>query len=239
MRRWRILSIMLFMVCLGGETVLVASQQTQPATEELLAEALRLVQRGQLPDALKPLRQLNTRRLHDELLPVWQQRLTFLLALAYFQSGDYGKATLHFERVRDGYPVLQDYTLWYLAEGLRRLDRLPSARVAYQWLVDVFPDSVHRPEALFQAAETNARLGDLMRAADLYSRYLQEQPEGVHRGEVLIGLGTVQRDLGNPAAALRQWRYVWVEYPEEPAAARAPDLEKRSPLLRGPGCSPG
>ena len=229
MSRWRILSIILVLLCLGGETVLAASQQTPPSTEELLAEALQLVQRGRFPDALKPLQQLNTRRLHDQLTPVWQQRLPFLLALAYFQSGDYGKATLHFERVRDSYPELRDYTLWYLGEGLRRLDRLSSARMAYQWLVDVFPDSVHRSEALFQAAETNARLGDLQRAADLYTRYLQEQPEGAHRGEVLIGLGTVQRDLGNPAAALREWRYVWVEHPEEPAAARVPDLEKTLP----------
>ena len=209
--------------------MLVDSQPTQPSTKELLAEALQFVQRGQLPDALKPLRQLNARRLDDELPPMWQPRLTFLLGLAYFQSGDFAKATLFFERVRDGYPELQDYTLWYLAEGLRRLDRLPSARMAYQWLVDVFPDSVHRPEALFQAAETNARLGDHRRAADFYSRYLQEQPEGAHHGEVLIGLGTVRRDLGNPAEALRQWRYVWVEHPEDPAAAKVPDLEQTLP----------
>jgi soluble lytic murein transglycosylase len=151
------------------------------------------------------------------------------LALAYFHSGDYGKATLHFERVRDSYPELRDYTLWYLAEGLRRLDRLSAARMAYQWLVETFPDSVHRSEALFQAAETSARLGDLRRAAELYTRYQQEQPEGVHRSEASIGLGTVQRDLGNPAAALREWRYVWVEHPEEPAAAKVPDLEKTLP----------
>ena len=92
----------------GRKTVLVASQQTQPATEELLTEALRLVQRVQLPgaQAITPAQHPPTS--DDELLPVWQQRLTFLLALAYFQSGDYGKATLHFERVRDGYPELED-----------------------------------------------------------------------------------------------------------------------------------
>jgi soluble lytic murein transglycosylase len=227
--RWRILTVILVLLSLGGETAMAASQQAQPSTEELLAEALQLVQRGRLPDALKPLRQLNTLQLRDQLTPAWQQRLPFLLALAYFQSGDYGKATLHFERARDRYPELRDYTLWYLGEGLRRLDRLPSARMAYQWLVDAFPDSVHRSEALFQAAETNARLGDLQRAAELYTRYQQEQPEGAHRGEVLIGLGMVQRDLGNPAAALREWRYVWVEHPEEPAAAKVPDLEKTLP----------
>ena len=229
MSRWRILTVILVLLSLGGETVMAASQQAQPSTEELLAEALQLVQRGRLPDALKPLRQLNTLRLRDHLTPPWQQRLPFLLALAYFQSGDYGKATLDFERARDSYPELRDYTLWYLGEGLRRLDRLSAARMAYQWLVDTFPDSVHRPEALFQAAETNARLGDLPRAAELYTRYQQEQPEGVHRSEASIGLGTVQRDLGNPAAALREWRYVWVEHPEEPAAAKVPDLEKTLP----------
>ena len=61
------------------------------------------------------------------------------------------------------------------------------------------------------------------------SRYLQEHPEGAHRGEVLIGLGTVQRDLGNPAEALRQWRSVWVDHPEDPAAAKVPELEQTLP----------
>jgi peptidoglycan lytic transglycosylase len=227
--RWRILSVILVFLGMGGETVLTASQPAPLSTDKLLAGALQLVQRGRFPDALKPLQELNTLRLRDQLTPAWQQRLPFLLALAYFQSEDYGKATLHFERVRDSYPELRDYTLWYLGEGLRRLNRLSSARMAYQRLIDTFPDSVHRAEALFQAAETNARLGDLRRAAELYTRYQQEQPEGVHRSEALIGLGTVQRDLGNPAAALREWRYVWVEHPEEPAAAKVPDLEKTLP----------
>jgi soluble lytic murein transglycosylase len=227
--RWRILCLSLLLIGLGGETALVAFEPPQTATADLLAEALQRVQRGQFPEALQPLRQLNARRLPDELPPEWHQRLTFLLAVASFESADYAKATLHFERVRDSYPALQDYVLWYLAEGLRQLDRLSSARVVYQWLVDKFPDSVHRPEALVQAAETNARLGDLESAASLYRRYLQEQPEGAHRGEVLVGLGIVQRDLGNPAEALRQWRYVWVEHPEDPSAARIPELEKTLP----------
>jgi soluble lytic murein transglycosylase len=227
--RWRILSVILVLHGLGGGTALAASQPAPLSTDELLAGALQLVQRGRFPDALKPLQELNTFRLRDQLTPGWQQRLPFLLALAYFQSGDYGKATLHFERVRDSYPELRDYTLWYLGEGLRRLNRLSSARMAYQWLVDTFPDSVHHSEALFQAAETNARLGDLRRAAELYKRYQHEQPEGTHRSQASIGLGTVQRDLGNPAAALREWRYVWVEHPEDSAAAKVPDLEKTLP----------
>ena len=114
MSRWRILTVILVLLSLGGETVMAASQQAQPSTEELLAEALQLVQRGRLPDALTALRQLNTLQLRDQLTPMWQQRLPFLLALAYFQSGDYGKATLHFERARDSYPELRDYTLWYV-----------------------------------------------------------------------------------------------------------------------------
>jgi soluble lytic murein transglycosylase len=36
----------------------------------------------------------------------------------------------------------------------------------------------------------------------------------------------VQRDLGNPQAALREWRYLWVEHPEQAAALQVPDLER-------------
>src|SRR5262245_34904442 len=89
----RILSLML-LVCLGGEMVSGASQPRQPASTELLSEALQFAQRGQLFNALPALRQLNARGRHDELPPMWPQRLTFLLGLAYFQAEDYGKAAI-------------------------------------------------------------------------------------------------------------------------------------------------
>src|SRR5262245_45535585 len=239
MSHWRILIVILVLLTLCGGTLATAPQQVQRATEELLSEALRFVQLGRFTDALRPLRQLNRPDLRGQLTPVWQRRLPFLLGLAYFQSGDYSKATLHFERVRENYPELRDYTLWYLGEGLLQLERLPAARTAYQWLLDAFPDSVHRSEALFRMADANTRLGDLQRAADLYGRYQREYPEGARRGEVIIRLGMVQRDLGNPALALREWRSLWFEYPEDPAAAKVPDLEKTlSPPFVVPDLSP-
>ena len=146
---------------------MAASQQAQLSTRSCSPKPCSSCSAVDSPRRAHCLAPAQHLQLRDQLTPVWQQRLPFLLALAYFQSGDYGKATLHFERARDSYPELRDYTLWYLGEGLRRLDRLPSARMAYQWLVDAFPDSVHHPEALFQAAEINARLGDLRRAAEL------------------------------------------------------------------------
>jgi soluble lytic murein transglycosylase len=228
MSLWRIVTLVVVLLNLCGEITAATSPQA-PLADELLAEALQLVQLGRFADALQPLRQLNTPRLRGQLTPAWERRLPFLLAFAYFQSGDYGKAALHFERVREKYPELRDYTLWYLGEGLRRLDRVPAGRTAYQWLLDAFPDSVHRAEALFRSAEANARLGDLQRGAELYTRYQREYPEGAHRGEVYIRLGIVQRDLGNPAAALREWRNLWLEHPEDPAAANVPGLESTLP----------
>src|ERR671937_776549 len=73
--------------------------------------------------ALPSLRQLYTSPRRHELGPVWGRRLPFLLGYLYFQSGDYSKATLHFERARENYPELQDYTLWYLGEALLHLER--------------------------------------------------------------------------------------------------------------------
>jgi peptidoglycan lytic transglycosylase len=226
MSRWPIITVVVVLLSLGVEAFGAASQAPPPTAETLLTEALQLVHAGRFPDALRPLRQLNTPRFQGHLTPVWERRLPFLLALAYFQVGDYGRATLHFERARESYSELRDYTLWYLGEGLRQLDRVPPSRTAYQWLLDAFPDSVHRAEALFRLAQANARLGDLQSAAELYSRYQGEYPEGVHRGDAVIGLGIVQRDLGNAGAALREWRNLWVQHPEDPAAAQVPDLEK-------------
>lgn len=226
MSRWPIITLVVVFLSLDGESLETASQQAPQAAEQVLTAALQLVNTGRFSDALGPLRQLNTSRLRGQLPPVWERRLPFLLALAYFQLGDDAKAILHFERARESYPELRDYTLWYLGEGLRRLDRVPPSRTAYQWLLEAFPDSVHRAGALFRLAEAHARLGELQRATELYSRYQHEYPEGVYRGEIAIGLGIVQRDLGNAAAALREWRKLWVEHPEDPAAVKVPDLEK-------------
>jgi soluble lytic murein transglycosylase len=232
MSRWPIITVVVVLLSLDGATLAASSQQRPQAAEQVLTEALQLVQSGRFSEALVPLRQLNTRRLRGYLTPAWERRLPFLLALAYFQSGDDAKAILHFERARESYPELRDHTLWYLGEGLRRLERIPSSRIAYQGLLDGFPDSVHHAQALFRLAEANARLGDLQRATELYSRYQREYPDGARRGEVIIGLGIVQRDLGNTSAALREWRNLWVEHPEDAAAVKVPDLEKTlSPAL--------
>jgi soluble lytic murein transglycosylase len=229
MTRWRAVIVLVLLICLSDVGFLRASQPSQRSADEVLAEALQLVQGDRFSEALRPLRQLNTPNLRGRLSPLWQRRLPFLLAYASFQSGDYAKSTLHFERAREIYPELQDYTLWYLGEGLFRLERFQPARMAYQWLLDVFSDSVYRSEALFRAAEASARLGELQRAADLYTQYRQDYHDGARRGEVSIRLGTVQRDMGNPAAALGEWRALWIEYPEDTAAAQVPELEKTLP----------
>jgi soluble lytic murein transglycosylase len=226
MSRWPLITVVVVLLSLHGKSLETATQQGPQAAEQVLTEALQLVHADRFSDALGLLRQLNAPRLRGQLPPVWERRLAFLVALAFFQSGDHAKAVLHFERAREIYPELRDYTLWYLGEGLRRLDRVLPSRTAYQWLLDAFPDSIHRAETLFRLAQANARLGDLQRATEIYTRYQRDYPEGVHRGEVVVGLGLVQRDLGNAAAALREWRTLWVDHPEDPAAAEVPDLEK-------------
>ena len=229
MTRWRAVIVLVLLTSLSGVGFLRASQPSRSSADEVLAEALQLVQGGRFSEALRPLRQLNTPTLRGRLSPLWQRRLPFLLGYASFQVGDYAKSTLHFERAREIYPELQDYTLWYLGEGLFRLERFQSARMAYQWLLDAFPDSLYRSEALFRAAEANVRLGELRRAADLYAQYRRDYGDGARRGEVYIRLGSVQRDLGNPAAALGEWRTLWIEHPEDTAAAQVPELEKTLP----------
>jgi soluble lytic murein transglycosylase len=226
-RRGIVNGVLLFYLLTGYP--LQAMQMPQVPAERLLGEALQLIQSGHSQAALTPLRQISTAPLYNDLSPTWQRRLPFLLGYHYLQTGDFSKATLYLERAREEYPELQDYTLWYLAEGLLRLNRLQGARTALQWLLDAFPESLHRSEALFQAAEANARLGDLQRAADLYAQYRWEYPEGSRRDEVYLRLGIVQRDLGNPQAALREWRHLWLEHPEDAAADQVPALERTLP----------
>jgi soluble lytic murein transglycosylase len=216
---------------LCGFTLLGATplQPSPSSAQHLLAEGLQRVQDQQWVEALPPLRQAYAPPFRQHLDPTWQQRLPFLLGYLYFRTGDDRKATLHLERARESLPALRDYTLWYLGRALTRLGRLPAARAALRGLLDAFPESLHRPEAIFAAAEVHRRLGDLATAADFYHRYQQEYPAGPRRGEVLIGLGSVYRDMGDPWEALRTWRSLWIGSPEDPAAEAVPELERTLP----------
>src|SRR5919109_2639392 len=109
---------------------LAAAQPSEPSPQQVLAQSLNLIQAGLVSEALPLLRQLYTSRRRHELGPAWQRRLPFLLGYLYLRSGDYSRATLHFERARENYPELQDYTLWYLGESLLHLERTQAARTA-------------------------------------------------------------------------------------------------------------
>lgn len=220
---------LLLVLCWVNQVGAAPLQPSPSSAQSLLTEGLQRLQDQQWAEALSLLRQAYAPQMRQHLAPSWQQRLPFLLGYLYFRTGEDAKATLYLERARESLPVLRDYTLWYLGQALIRLDRLSAARGALQWLLDGFPESLHRAEALFAAAELHRRLGSLAQAADLYGRYQREYPAGPRRGEVLIGLGLVYRAMGDPWGALRTWRSLWVEFPEDPAAAAVPALEQTLP----------
>jgi soluble lytic murein transglycosylase len=207
----------------------LAGEPSPPAASPALAETLALVQQRRLSEAVEALRRWSAAQDAAQLSPAWQQRLPFLMGYLLFHLGDYGKALLYLEQAREHYPALQDYVLWYVGQCLLRLERFAAARTALQGLIDAHPDSLHRPEALFFAAEASRRMGDLARAEELYRRYRREYPDGAHRGEVQLGLGLVYREMGRPDAALGEWRALWIEHPEDPAAAAVPALERTLP----------
>ena len=218
-----LLSVVLQQPCRG------AASSAPPSPERSLADALLFVQTGRFEEALLPLRQLYAPPLRDALTPQWQRRLPFLLGYAYFRTGDYRRAALHLEQARAGYPELRDYTLWLLGEALLHLGRAPQARTAFRGLLEAFPESVHRREASFKAAEASLLARDFSPAVDLLTRYQQEYPDSARHGEVHIRLGMAYRDMGNPEGALSEWRHVWLDHPEDPAAMRVPDLERSLP----------
>jgi soluble lytic murein transglycosylase len=234
MHRLRLVSLCVSLCFVSAQFSAGAPLPGPQSADEALAEALHHIQIERHAEALRALRSLNSPRLRSQLSPIWQRRLPFLLGHASFHTGEYGKAMLHFERARETYPEMQDYSLWYLGEGLFRLERFGPARAALQWLLDAFPDSLHREQALLRLAETHVRLGDLPGAADLYSQYRLAYPDGEQLGEVALRLGLVQRDMGNPAAALREWRELWLGRPEHPASAQIPALEKTLPPTFSP-----
>ncbi|MBI3329770.1 MAG: tetratricopeptide repeat protein [Nitrospinae bacterium] len=227
MRRW--LTCIGVLMYLLGEPLAGAAQPESSSAERILAETLHLIQVGRLKDALVPLQELYTAPLREAISPDWQRRLPFLLGYLSFQTGDSSEAVRHLQDAGEIYPELQDYTVWYLGQALVHLGRMQQAQVAFQRLLDAYPDSVHRREALFKAAETSAQAGELSRAMDLYAGYQREFPQATRHGEVHLRLGMLQRDMGDLEGALREWRHLWLEHPEDAAASMVPDLERTLP----------
>ncbi len=229
MNRRRVLVCISLLLCLLGAPPVGAPQPSPPSLAPVLAQTLQLIQAGRLKDALPPLQQLYTAPLRDALGPDWRKRIPFLLGYVYFRTADYSRAALHFEGARHGYPELQDYALWYLGQALLRLGRIQQASAVFQHMLAAFSDSLHRPEVLVEAAEAHVQSGDLAQAISLYSTYQREYPDGSHHGEVHLRLGITQRDMGDSEGALREWRHLWLEHPEDPAAAIVPELERTLP----------
>jgi soluble lytic murein transglycosylase len=224
-----VMAALIIAVCWFSQLMAASPPATPASAQQLLSQGLQYLQEQQWAEALAAFRQAYTPSLRQHLPPTWQQRLPFLLGYLYVRTGEDSKATLHLERARESLPALRDYTLWYLGQALLRLNRLQPARAALQGLLQAYPESLHRPEALFAMAEVNRRLGDLARAAELYVQYQREYPKGPQRGNALLGLGMVYRDMGEPAEALRVWRSLWLEFPEDPAAEAVPQLERTLP----------
>ncbi|MBT7861218.1 MAG: tetratricopeptide repeat protein [Gemmatimonadetes bacterium] len=93
------------------------------------------------------------------------------------------------------------------------LEDRAAARVAYEELLERFPDHQIAPRAWAQLARMDYEEGDLERARDIYQSILDGDGDAGQRNSIRMELGITHRRLGDAAAAIKAFAAVDPSFP--------------------------
>lgn len=114
------------------------------------------------------------------------------------------------------FPFLEDYIRYWLAQTEARLGRHDRAARLFEAILDAFPNSVLRPEVLFQASQTWARSGSCDQAQARFGEAVVLAPDDPQAPAANLALAECQRQLGRIEAASATMRRLWITYPTAP-----------------------
>jgi tetratricopeptide (TPR) repeat protein len=160
---------------------------------------------------------------------------TALAARESMRAGDQGRALRQLGAVagqlraahasptcsRAGVAACQDELGYLRAEALRGAGRVAAAIAAYRRLGGRARPAVMRQNALYAAAELEARRGHAARARADYQRALAAAPRGALAGESMLGAMDSAEALGEHVAAASLARRYLAGFPAGLGAARA------------------
>jgi soluble lytic murein transglycosylase len=205
------------------EIPLIQPLQAEPAEKgscgapgDCLNAAVRLLNRRETGSAIELLQDL----IRQFPGTSWEGRASLLLGKHYLEQGD-PLAAPYFLNVSTRLPLLGDYAHYYLGEALAKRTDANGAATAFDTLVQRYPESVLRPQALYRAVEVWFQAEDCLRVKERHGRFLAEYSTHALLPAVLLREGDCQHRSRETAAAVATYRKIWTQHASSPQAGEA------------------
>ena len=153
----------------------------------------------------------------DDAIP-YRKDARLRLADSYFALKRYADAIQIYQSVGG---TGADYALYQAAQALNRDDRPRQAIETYQELVNLYPDSRWRQEALYRVGYIYFQQQDYRQARQTYRSLLDRFPDSRAAADALYGIGDTHYNDGNLEQAAQTYQQVLSRYPDAPVANEA------------------
>ena len=183
---------------------------------DCLSEAIRSLTRRDTESATRLLRDL-IRQFPDT---PWEGRAALVLGKHYQERGD-PQAVAYLLSAPGLLPLLGDYAHYYLGEALSKGNDVNGAATAFDLLVQRYPDSVLRPQALYRSVESWFQAEDCGRVRERLARFLGEYASHSLVPAVLLRQGDCQQKSRETPAAILTYRRLWTQYAASPQAGES------------------
>jgi soluble lytic murein transglycosylase len=151
---------------------------------------------------------------------LWAGRAELALGKQYQERGD-RQAVPYLLAAQQHLPGLGDYAFYYLGETDLKVSDFNGAATAFDILVERYPDSLLRPQALARSVEAWFQADDCRRAHERQVRFLAEYGGHALVPAVLLRQGDCQYKGKDAAAAVVTHRRIWVQHAASPQADEA------------------
>lgn len=161
----------------------------------------------------------------------WAGRAELALGKYYQEQGD-RQAVPFLLVVPRHLPILGDYASYYLGEVSFKVSDFNGAATAFDQVVELYPDSLLKPQALARSVEAWFQGEDCRRSRERQVRFLSEYGSHALVPTVLLRQGDCQQKKAEASAAVATYRRIWTQYAASPEADEA---AMRLERLKGEG----
>jgi TolA-binding protein len=148
----------------------------------------------------------------------YRQDALLRLGDSYYALKRYPAAIRTYRRVEGS---AADYALYQTGQALDLADRPQEAIDTLQRLVQQYPNSDWRPEALYQVGFINFQNQNYEAAIRAYRRVIDAYPNDPLAARAQYGIGDARFNAGRMSSSVTAYRRVLNEYPDSPFAADA------------------
>lgn len=135
--------------------------------------------------------------------------------------------------------VAQQYQKFQAALDLVKTHEYAKALLAFQQLIQQYPKSPHKPEALFWIAECRYATGDYAQAIKDYQKFVQAYPKSEKAPQATLKQGDGFLRLNMPNEAKVFFKKVATDYPNSEQAAEAKGKLSTLDRKESEGLTPG